>query len=74
MIELTKANIRAAIILGMMFGGGIWLANMAAWWAKDAVTYVVVGRGERFERAKSDAEFQRLIAENTAACRELAKQ
>ncbi len=30
MIELTKANIRAAIILGMMFGGGIWLSNMVA--------------------------------------------
>ncbi len=26
MIELTKANIRAAIILGLLFGGGIWLA------------------------------------------------
>ena len=74
MIELTKANIRAAIILGMMFGGGIWLANMVAWWAKDAVTYAVVGRSAQIERAKADAEFQRLIAENTAACMELAKK
>ena len=74
MIELTKANIRAAIILGMMFGGGIWLSNMVAWWAKDAVTYAVVGRSDRIERAKADAEFQRLIAENTAACMELAKK
>lgn len=74
MIELTKANIRAAIILGMLFGGGIWLSNMVAWWAKDAVTYAVVGRSDRIERAKADAEFQRLIAENTAACMELAKK
>ena len=74
MIELTKANIRAAIILGMMFGAGIWLSNMVAWWAKDAVTYAVVGRSDRIERAKADAEFQRLIAENTAACMELAKK
>lgn len=74
MIELNKANIRAAIILGMMFGGGMWLANMAAWWVKDAVTYAVVGRSDRIERAKADAEFQRLIAENTAACMELAKK
>ncbi len=74
MIELTKANIRAAIILGMLFGGGMWLANMVAWWAKDAVTYAVVGRSDRIERAKADAEFQRLIAENTAACMELAKK
>lgn len=74
MIELTKANVRAAIILGMLFGGGVWLANMVAWWAKDAVTYAVVGRSDRIERAKADAEFQRLIAENTAACVELAKK
>lgn len=74
MTDIIRTYAKTAVVLGMLFGSGIYIANAALWWARDAVVYMATGRSSEIARAKADAEFHRLIAENTAACQELAKK
>ncbi len=74
MNDIVRTYAKTAVVLGMLFGSGIYIANSVLWLARDAVVYVTTGRSAEIARAKADAEFHRLIAENTAACQELAKK